>query len=69
MNKVNTISRLCDLTAKVAEFYDWTKQADCFCEVSVFEHMSTHDDIIAFIETAVKEKIERERDDPFHVRM
>ena len=61
MNKENTIISLCEITAKVAEHFGWTEPADCICGAGYFNHISTSDKIIAFIEKAVVEKIEREK--------
>ena len=60
LDKEQTIERLCKLATLVMEVkYAYTKSADCFCKDSTHTEDSfrMEEDIIKFIEDAVKEKL------------
>ena len=60
MNKAKLLRRLCTLTTMVMDLkFHFEVPADCFCDRGD-SHTATSEEVVAFIEAAVHEKLDRE---------
>ena len=61
MTKTEVITRLCDLSSQVGDKVFKNKEAhDCFCDLNPMAGFQFSEQVILFIEKAVKEAIEVE---------